>query len=210
MLVDLPNWVGIGGHTFALKEMGCTFDRVANHAFTVFLAVLTVALPMVVVFVSYLVILCYIRSSREKYKKYFGSLTKQRKRDERQFTLTLFVAFIGFVSCWSVYMIAMVIDRHDRWPKQIYVFGTLLGHSNSYLNSIIYASLNHTFRRGYSVFLKTICCRKIPKEPFLKESRLSVSVTSSSTRSNSTRSVSTDLSASSSSRESVIDDLPDR
>ncbi|XP_060591398.1 melatonin receptor type 1A-like isoform X3 [Ruditapes philippinarum] len=169
ILLDLPNWLGIGGHTFALKEMGCTFDRVANYYYSVFLAVVTVAIPMAIVFTSYVTTLCYVRSSRENYVKHFGNLPKQRKHDEIQFSITLFIAFLAFVLCWSLYMLAVLIDRHDTWPKQVYVFGTLFGHSNSCMNPIIYASFNERFRRGYKVFLRKLCCRKIVKEPFLKD-----------------------------------------
>lgn len=177
--LDLPNWLGIGGHTFALKEMGCTFDRVANYTYTVFLAVMSIALPMTIVLTSYLTIMCYVKHERESYEKQFGNLPKQRKHDEIQFGITLFITFVAFVLCWSLYMTAIVVDKHDRWPKQVYVFGTLLGHSNSCMNPVIYATSNERFRRGYKVFMRRLCCRKVVKEPFLRDSMFASSYKSS-------------------------------
>ncbi|XP_053385999.1 melatonin receptor type 1A-like isoform X3 [Mercenaria mercenaria] len=190
ILLDLPNWLGIGGHTFALKEMGCTFDRVANYTYTVILTVMTIAFPMTIVFTSYLTILCYVRSKRENFEKNFGNLPKQRKHDEVQFSITLFIAFLAFLLCWSLYMIAVLIDRYDEWPKQVYVFGTLFGHSNSCMNPIIYAYFNERFRRGYKVFIKKLCCRKVTKEPFLRDAHFISTIKSSK------RSTSSDMSTS--------------
>lgn len=159
--------------------MGCTFDRVANYSYTVFLACMSIAFPMTTILTSYLTIVCYVKHERENYEKYFGSLPRQRKHDEIQFGITLFIAFIVFVLCWSLYMIAIIIDRHDKWPKQVYIFGTLFGHSNSFLNPIIYATCNERFRRGYKVFIRRLCCRKVIREPFLRDSLFASSSRSS-------------------------------
>ncbi|WAR09899.1 MR1BB-like protein [Mya arenaria] len=73
MLLDLPNWVGWGGHTFALKEMGCTFDRLANYGYTIFMTTMSIFLPMTIVLSCYIAILIYVRNSRREVRKFGGS-----------------------------------------------------------------------------------------------------------------------------------------
>lgn len=169
-LLDLPNWVGWGGHTFGLKEMGCTFDRTANHSYTIFLATMSIAVPMVIVLMCYLTIVVYVRKCRIEVRQ-IGSMSKKRLQDEIQFAITLFVAFVTFVTCWSPYMSGLLFDFEDRWPKELYVAGTLLGHSNSTLNPIIYALASVRFRKGYYVFIHKLFRIKMTKDNYAKESR---------------------------------------
>lgn len=186
ILLDLPNWLGWGGHTFGLKEMGCTFDRVANHSYTIFLASMSIAVPMIIVMASYLTLFLYVRKSStnleriggRRYSKVNGSMQRandntrgQVKKEDLQLAFTLFLTFIVFVICWGPYMIAITVDHKDEWPKEVYVVGTLLGHSNSCLNSIIYAMCNKRFRQGYYVFVHKTFCLQITRASILKESR---------------------------------------
>ncbi|XP_045177761.2 melatonin receptor type 1B-like isoform X1 [Mercenaria mercenaria] len=170
IVMDLPNWLGWGGHTFGLKEMGCTFDRIANHSYTIFLATMSIAVPMIIVLTSYLIIILYVRHCRMELKQ-IGSMSKKRLKDEIQFAVTLFVSFIAFVISWTPYMIAILFDYKDLWPKQVYVAGTLLGHSNSCFNPIIYALACVRFRKGYYVFLHKIFCLKITKDSYINDSK---------------------------------------
>ena len=185
ILLDLPNWLGWGGHTFGLKEMGCTFDRMANYSYSIFLATTSIAVPMLTVFAAYLTICLYVRHSRNVLQRVAGSqnvrikgnLTQSKnydrkssvKKDDLQMAFTLFLTFLVFVICWSPYFIAVVVDHGDTWPKEVYVVGTLMGHSNSCLNMIIYAMSNKRFRQGYCVFIHKLFCRKITQESLLKE-----------------------------------------
>lgn len=186
LLVDLPNWIGWGGHTFGLKEMGCTFDRVKNYSYTIFLATFSIFIPIVIVLTSYLCVFMYVRHSRATLEKVSGrkhSIVKGKLIDNRenrkanarkedlQLAFTLFLTFLAFLICWSPYMIGMIFDHKDEWPKELYVFGTLLGHSNSCLNSVIYAMCNQRFRQGYYIFFHKILCMKITKDSLLKDSR---------------------------------------
>ncbi|KAL4217062.1 hypothetical protein ACF0H5_023518 [Mactra antiquata] len=165
VLLDLPNWVGWGGHTFGLKEMGCTFDRTANHSYTIFLATTSIALPMVIVLLCYSILVYYVRKCRIEVRQ-IGSMSKKRLHDEIQFAITLFVAFVTFVTSWSPYMSGLLFDFEDRWPKELYVFGTLLGHSNSTINPIIYALASVRFRKGYYVFIHKLFRIKMTKEGY--------------------------------------------
>ena len=186
LLLDLPNWLGWGGHTFGLKEMGCTFDRVKNHSFTIFLATFSIFIPITIVCISYLSVFLFVRHSRATLEKVDGrkhsirkgklidnraSMKSNARNEDLQLAFTLFMTFLAFVVCWSPYMIAIIFDHKDEWPKEVYVFGTLLGHSNSCLNSIIYAMCNKRFRQGYYVFFHKILCRKVKMDGLLKDTR---------------------------------------
>ncbi|WAR09898.1 MTR1B-like protein [Mya arenaria] len=200
MLLDLPNWVGWGGHTFALKEMGCTFDRLANYGYTIFMTIMSIFLPMTVVLSCYIAILIYVRNSRREVRKFGrsentpmrlsrsskrgGSAKKMSyKKDDLQFAIILFISFLAFVLCWSPYMIALIFDFEDQWPKEIYVAGTLLGHSNSCLNPIIYAMGYARFRKGYYVFIHKLFCMKIKRNSNFYDSKSTLRYTSRISRS---------------------------
>ncbi|KAH3770757.1 melatonin receptor type 1B-B-like isoform X2 [Dreissena polymorpha] len=191
ILLDVPNWVGWGGHTFALKEMGCTFDRVANYGYTMFLAHMSIFIPMAVVLGCYIAIIVFVRRSRNEIRKFGedssirrtsadGSVRKVSfKKDDLQFAFILFVSFLVFVLCWSLYMVALIFDFKDRWPKEIYVAGTMLGHTNSCLNPIIYALGYARFRKGYTIFIRKLFCLKTQRNSaYLKDSKYSLRYTS--------------------------------
>ena len=183
ILLDLPNWVGWGGHTFGLKEMGCTMDRIASHAYSIVLGIAATFIPMIIVLVSYLCIFMYVRKSRKTLARVSGRKNYRVKgnskekshtatKEDLQLAFTLFLTFLVFLLCWSTYTLAMIFDYKDEWPKEVYVIGTLLGHANSCLNSIIYAMCNKRFRQGYYVFVHKLFCLEIKKESILKDSRV--------------------------------------
>jgi hypothetical protein len=68
-------------------------------------------------------------------------------------------------------MIAIIFDYKDEWPKEVYVIGTIMGHSNSCLNPIIYALASVRFRKGYYIFLHKLFCIKIAKDSYINDSR---------------------------------------
>ncbi|XP_052230388.1 melatonin receptor type 1B-B-like isoform X1 [Dreissena polymorpha] len=193
IILDIPNWVGWGGHTFGLKEMGCTFDRVANYGFTMFLATMSIFIPMTIVFGCYIAIIVFVRRSRNEIRKFGKESAIRRsstpkggtarkmsfKKDDLQFAFILFVSFLAFVLCWSLYMVALIFDFKDRWPKEIYVAGTILGHTNSCLNSIIYALGYARFRKGYIIFIRKLFCLKTQRNSAaLNDSKYSLRYTS--------------------------------
>jgi len=200
ILLDLPNWLGWGGHTFALKEMGCTFDRVANYNYTIFLTTMSIFLPMAVVLACYLAIILFVRHSRREIRKFGDGSSKVLsvknggpkrksgyKKDDLQFAFILFISFLVFVLCWSPYMIALIFDFKDEWPKQVYVAGTMLGHTNSCLNPIIYALGYARFRKGYYVFVHKLFCIKMSRNSaFYNDSQSTFRYKSKFTRSPST------------------------
>ena len=85
------------------------------------------------------------------------------KREDMQLAVTLFFTFISFLIMWLPYWTAVAVDHENSWPKQVYVITVTMGHSNSFLNSIVYGVSNPNFRQGYLVFLhKLFCCKFMP------------------------------------------------
>ena len=127
---------------------------------------------MVLVFACYTAIYKKVNNSRETLRKFYkregrASKTGNKiinilpvKKEDMQLAVTLFLTFVAFLIMWMPYTIVMAVDFENRWPKQVYVITVVMGHSNSFLNSVIYGVSNPTFRHGYSVFLHKLLCYK--------------------------------------------------
>ncbi len=48
-LLDLPNFLDCGGHTYDMKTMACSYDRTASYSYTVFFITMFVTIPLVTV-----------------------------------------------------------------------------------------------------------------------------------------------------------------
>ena len=75
-------------------------------------------------------------------------------RVSTRLTLTLFIIFVVFVSCWSPYAIAVTADINNTFPENVHLYVLLLAHMNSSLNWLVYGATNREFRRGYIKFLR--------------------------------------------------------
>ena len=130
--------------------------------------------PIAIVLLCYVAIYRFVNNKHAALQKYNkekdqASATGNKinilpvKTEDVQLAITLFLTFMSFLIMWLPYMIAVSVDYKNRWPKLFYVVTVTMGHSNSFLNSIIYGVSNSTFRQGYSVFLhKLYCCKSKP------------------------------------------------
>ncbi|XP_069120182.1 melatonin receptor type 1A-like [Argopecten irradians] len=163
-LIELPNLAGWGGHTFDLKTLGCSFDRLISLSYTIFLSVMALWLPLMVIMFCYLKIYFYVKKSRLQMEKQMKTQTKKekkkskRQRDNVNLARTFFIVFLTFLICWTPYDLTLFFDRGDRWPSWLYTLFLQIGHFNSSLNSILYGATNRNFREGYKQFLRKICC----------------------------------------------------
>jgi hypothetical protein len=55
-------------------------------------------------------------------------------------------------------------DIGNHLPDWVHAFSTLLAHTNSACNPIIYSILNPTYLKSYKIFIKKISFSKIFKE----------------------------------------------
>ena len=71
-LLDIPNFLDWGDHTFDLKTMACSYDRTASYSYTVFFISLFVTLPLVSVCFCSLRIYQTVRKSKLRVRAYPG------------------------------------------------------------------------------------------------------------------------------------------
>lgn len=158
-LVELPNLVGWGGHTFDLKTLGCSFDRLHSFPYVIFLSIVALWLPLSLIMFCYVKIYLYVRNSRRQLAKTMNKLTKNKKKRQKEdvhLARTFFIVFLSFLFCWAPYDITLFFDRDDQWPNWLYVVFLQIGHFNSSLNSILYGATNKRFREGYKEFIGKI------------------------------------------------------
>ena len=180
-LLELPNYFHWGGHAFDPKTMACSYDRTANYSYTLFFVLVTIGPPLATVAVCYLKVFLHVRKSRKRIEKAGGNITTGKSDTNRastkgvsrepstftsseiQLAKTLFIIYVAFLICWAPYAVVVLVDMHDTWPKVVYVVAIQMAHTNSSLNSIIYAACNRDFRTGYRMVLDKCflpVCRK--------------------------------------------------
>lgn len=156
-LIELPNLTGWGGHTFDLKTLGCSFDRLISLSYTIFLSITALYIPLLLILFCYVKIFLFVRRSRRQIVKKAISNSKDKskkaKTDEVRLARTFFIVFVSFLVCWTPYDLTLFFDRSDTWPSWLYVMFMQVGHFNSSLNSILYGFTNRHFREGYKEFL---------------------------------------------------------
>ena len=164
-LLEMPNYFNWGGHAFDAKTMACSYDRTANYSYTLFFVLVTIAPPLVTVLVCYLKVFLHVRKSRKEIQKIGGNISggnssgqKSLTSSEVQLAKTLFIIYVVFLICWAPYAVVVLIDIQDEWSKVAYVVAIQLAHTNSSVNSIIYAASNKDFRTGYQMVLRKCCC----------------------------------------------------
>ncbi|KAL5004137.1 hypothetical protein ScPMuIL_017593 [Solemya velum] len=191
--LEVPNMTGWGGHTFDLKTMACSYDRLANITYTYTFCAVGILLPIIAVFISYLKIFIYARRTRKELKRISGSKCliygkskyKSRRQEELQLARTLFCVCIIFLICWTPYATVVVLDYDDRWSKIVYVVVIQMAHTNSSVNFMLYWLMNQRFKRGYQQFASRIqkCIKMMrPRRHNNSSLNLSVSCTSLTTR----------------------------
>jgi melatonin receptor type 1B len=161
-ILEMPNYFNWGGHTFDQKTMACSYDRLANYSYTLFFVLVTIAPPLVTVAACYLRVFVHVRQSRKTVEQ-IGATNANRgpksmTASEIQLAKTLFIIYIVCLTCWAPYAVVVLVDVADQWPKIVYVVAIQMAHTNSSLNSVIYAAANRDFRRGYMLVLVTLFC----------------------------------------------------
>ena len=204
-LLDIPNYLNWGDHSYDMKTMACSYDRLASYSYTAFFITVFVAFPLATV--SYCNVNIYLKVKNSKMKvaanaqssksgrvtsvntvsKHISSVDDPSimKVDEEGTTMignaeyndsagpsqvlrskvrqgdlklakTLFVVFLVFLVCWAPYASLCLFDPGDLVSKEFYIIAIKLAHTNSSLNSILYAAMNKNFLEGYKLFLRKV------------------------------------------------------
>jgi hypothetical protein len=99
VLIDLPNFLGWGGHYYDEKALGCLWNRLASHSYNIFFPMTTIVIPSFLVFICYSRIFWFIR------KKGFKNNTNTAGRDFKKsikIAQGLFASFLFFTLCWVI------------------------------------------------------------------------------------------------------------
>ena len=163
VVADLANFLKWGGHSFDTKMSLCTYDRLASFSHVLFSMFAFVIFPMVLVMICYAKIFWTIRKSSARVKKQIKTSASKkhdtsRKRDIKVLKM-LFIIYLTFAACWSLYTILLLIDFKDIIPVFVYRIAAAMSHTNSSLNSLIYGVMNKNFRDAYRSILTCRKCR---------------------------------------------------
>ena len=160
-LVDLPNIIGgWGNHGFDSKLMMCTYDhRGSDYGSTIFFVAVGYGLPWIVTVYAYLYIFSFVRDKRKAVERsQQGGKKELNKMGISNTDLSLlrstFTIFVLFFVMWAPYTLIVLCDAAHAWPNEVYVVAGFFAHTNSSINSIMYAVTNKNFREGYMRILR--------------------------------------------------------
>lgn len=160
-LVDLPNLVGWGRHSFDERLQMCTYDFTYTYSYTLYFIGVGFGFPLCVSVFCYIRILKVARKSNLILVQraigtthYNQSIVTRKQMDaDRRILISVLMILVVFVLMWTPHAVMVLGDYHTRWPRFLHVIGAALAHGNSSINSFIYAAYNRDFRRGYKVFI---------------------------------------------------------
>jgi hypothetical protein len=100
LLVDSPNLLGWGNHTFDVKTANCMWNRLASLSNSLFFSFVAVFTPCLITFSCYLRIFVFVMKSKDR----VNSATTQNsgKIDGKSLRIakSLFSSFVLFLICW--------------------------------------------------------------------------------------------------------------
>ena len=144
--------------------MMCTYDHQgADYGSTVFFISLGFGFPWIVTVYAYMRIFLFVRSKRKALLKSQaeGNMTVSGSKHKLGISTSdinllrsTFTIFVLFFVMWAPYALIVLFDPPHTWPTQIYVIAGLFAHTNSSINSILYAVTNKNFRDGYLKILR--------------------------------------------------------
>lgn len=143
----LLNLANIGDHGFDPKSLECILDHKATYPYTVIYSVVLVWIPSVLIAAFYLKTYLYVRAHCRR----IANLPYPSTSTSKSFHLakTLFTVYAVFITCWAPYALLIVIDREDRFPKELHLFISLFAHLHPSFNWIIYYKTNTKFANAY-------------------------------------------------------------
>ena len=175
-LLDLPNFTGWGRHAFDTKALYCAYDYTANFGYTLYLIILGFCVPMFLVSFCYLRILLFAKRSKRRLKdlaKTDQHAHSHIKTTDMRLLKSVGSIWIMFMMMWTPYTTIVLFDTSGSWPQWYFVLSIALAHTNSSINSALYAATNRNFREGYTILIKHLCCIAKAKYYHYKDSTAS-------------------------------------
>lgn len=125
-------------------------------AFTLYSFILGFAIPLVLIFVFYILVIRKLKTVGPKNK------SKEKKKTHRKVTKMVLIVITVYVLCWLPYWITQVAliftppkQCQSNFTVAVFLFAGCLSYSNSAMNPILYAFLSDNFKKS---FMKACTC----------------------------------------------------
>jgi hypothetical protein len=125
-------------------------------AFTLYSFVLGFAVPLLLIFCFYFLVIRKLRTVGPKNK------SKEKKKSHRKVTKLVLTVITVYVLCWLPYWITQVAliftppnQCQSRFTVTVFLLAGCFSYSNSAMNPILYAFLSDNFKKS---FLKACTC----------------------------------------------------
>ncbi|XP_075217923.1 somatostatin receptor type 2-like [Lycorma delicatula] len=125
-------------------------------AFTLYSFILGFALPLLLIFCFYVLVIRKLKTVGPKNK------SKEKKKSHRKVTKLVLTVITVYVCCWLPYWItqmSLIFTEPNRCQSRfvitVFLLAGILSYSNSAMNPILYAFLSDNFKKS---FLKACTC----------------------------------------------------
>ena len=152
--LDISNFFGWSGHVFDAKAYFCTINYTANYSYNLFFIIFGLCVPMSITCFSYINIFLFARRSEQRLKKHNKNAIKT---NDLRLLKSVGTICATFMLMWTPYGLVLLLDVY-HWPQWYWLLAIALAHSNSSINSLLYAATNKNFREGYAILIRRICC----------------------------------------------------
>ncbi|XP_014781651.1 melatonin receptor type 1B-B [Octopus bimaculoides] len=167
-LLESGNIFGLYGHEYDYKQHACVWNRVASHAYTLYITLVLIMSPLFSVGVLNLLILRKIQKTKMDICKLSDTNQIRGKKSWLAETLrtsrTIFLLFMVFMFCWCPYVFVIACDPKDLLQEEVYLFVALLVHSHSSSGFLVYWIGSKEFVKAVKRLLNIPCLESKSKQ----------------------------------------------
>ena len=128
----------------------------SREIYNTFLMITFYGLPFLVTIACYSMMVVSLRRQEPLCENTSDGAAERRDKASRKVFYMLLSVTAAFVFCWLAYFIGHIV--FDSMPCNFRFWRLFLAHSNSAVNSCLYAVFNQTFRQGYKRLLSSMFC----------------------------------------------------
>ncbi len=148
VIVDMPNFIGLGRHVFHAKQITCFFDT-EHFGYKLYFVFIGMVLPLGLTFICYVFIVKLVVRNKRRIRDQVET-TRNVNIKPADVKLLKTVAIIGMlgVILYTPFTLTLLLDN-GQIPDRVWMFSTGLMHSYSCINWAVYGMTNKTFRDAY-------------------------------------------------------------
>ena len=153
-VLALRTRVHSSGRTYCSSKLKNLFGtEKARDFYYISLLVAFYALPLIFIFISYIVIIARLRKTNNRRAEESTSRQVLHK-----VVRMMVVVSLAFIACWITYFVAQLVFAEV--PCAWRFWRLILAHSNSALNPCLYAAFNRKFRRSFVIIITGLFVRQ--------------------------------------------------